>query len=115
MVNGGEGVSRGAIYAWAHDPGIAIGERKLRLVARALAESLTDAATETELNELLALVGRPSVEAGELDIDPELIRQLGPAGRRYIENQIKMVAQLRRDIWQERADSDGSANPPHDD
>lgn len=101
-VNSGEGVSRATIYNWSHDPDTSIQPRKLRLVARGLAEDLSDAAYERELNAMLELIDRPTVESDDLDLDPDLVRQLGAAGRKFIEAQVRLVVQLRRDIWAER-------------
>lgn len=114
-VNGGEGVSRGTIYNWSRDPDTSIQPRKLRLVARALAADLSDAAYRRELNNMLELVGRPPVESDELDIDPELIRQLGATGRRFIEAQVRLVVQLRQEIWQERTEGGTSTLAGQDD
>lgn len=105
-VNGGEGVSRGTIYNWSRDPDTSIQPRKLRLVARALAGDLTDSAYQRELNTLHGLIDRPPVEADELDLDPELVRELGAAGRKFIEAQVRLVVQLRRDVWDERRAAD---------
>jgi hypothetical protein len=64
---------------------------------------------------MLELVGRPPVESDELDIDPELIRQLGATGRRFIEAQVRLVVQLRQEIWQERTEGGTSTFAGQDD
>lgn len=106
------GVSRAVLQNWSRDPAVAPQPSKLRAVARALAGDFSEASYERELNALLQLVGRPTVESDELDVDPELIRQLGAAGRKFIQAQIEAVVQLRRDIWAERS---GPADDDHAD
>lgn len=106
-VNGGAGVSRGSLQAWDREQDIAIQPAKLRLVARALAGDFSEESYERELNQLNQLVGRPTVESEMLDVDPDLIRELGPSGRKFIEAQIELVVRLRREVWQERGDDAG--------